>query len=181
MIWNYLSVGTVQFGFTKIKGAKINLHTISPSFGAYKLMGFTVSQLWLLKVIFDWPVSDLIYVDAPVAPIHVCWVMRVSQQHLCQTLPKSVDVHWSYRVQNWCRFWDAVYFIWSGMWIVNPISLPYGSVLAFWFKHWVFSVFLFIVSGGSRGWLVTPHGTAAYFMLLSKCLMLYVCSSAEYT
>ena len=29
--------------------------------------------------------------------------------HLCQKLPKSVDVRWSYSVQYQCRFWDTVY------------------------------------------------------------------------
>jgi len=37
-----VGIGTVQFGFAKVKGAKINLHTNSPSFWAAKLQGFTV-------------------------------------------------------------------------------------------------------------------------------------------
>jgi len=32
----------MQFEFAKIKGAKINLHTNSPIFGAVKVKGFTV-------------------------------------------------------------------------------------------------------------------------------------------
>ena len=32
------------------------------------------------------------------------FVSILSQQHLCQKLPKSVDVHWSYSVQHQCRF-----------------------------------------------------------------------------
>jgi len=41
VIWNYSRVGIVQFGFTKIKGAKISLHSNSPAFRAAKLKGFT--------------------------------------------------------------------------------------------------------------------------------------------
>jgi len=44
MILNYLSVGNVEFGFVKVKGAKINLHTNSLTFWAAKLKGFTVSE-----------------------------------------------------------------------------------------------------------------------------------------
>jgi len=41
VLCNYLSVDIVQFGFAKIKGARIHLHTNSPTFRAAKFNGFT--------------------------------------------------------------------------------------------------------------------------------------------
>ena len=36
-----------------------------------------------------------------------------SLQHLCQKLPKSINVHWSYSVLHHCHlFWDTVYYNW---------------------------------------------------------------------
>ena len=38
----------------------------------------------------------------------------ITLQHLCKKLPKSVNVHWSYRVLHQCRFfWDTVYCYWK--------------------------------------------------------------------
>ena len=111
--------------------------------------------------------SDLIYVDAPVAPIHVCWVMRVSQQHLCQKLPKSVYVHWSYSVQNWCRFFETQCILYEvGCELLTQSVYLRVLFLLSGLNTECLVFFLFIVTGGSRGWLVTPHDTAAYFVLL---------------
>ena len=44
-----LSIGIVQFGFAKIKGAKINLHATSPTFTAAKLNSCTVVYTQILS------------------------------------------------------------------------------------------------------------------------------------
>jgi len=45
MIWKYQSAEIVWFEFAKIKGAKIILHVKSPTFGAAKLKGFTITSV----------------------------------------------------------------------------------------------------------------------------------------
>jgi len=158
MIWNYLSVETAQFGFTKIKGAKINLHTNSPSFGAAKLMGLQYHSCDYWK----FPLIEQCQTWFVLMHLLLLSMYAGSGESLSSTSAKNYQNRLMCIEVIVCRigvvFWDAVYFIWSGMWIINPISLPQGSVLAFWFKHWVcFLVFFCLLSGVDLGgWLVTP-------------------------
>jgi len=59
------------------------------------------------------------------------------QQHLCQKLPKSVDVRWSYGVQHQCCFfWDSVInssvFVPSSSLVCVIVLLTWSSAFLLW-------------------------------------------------
>jgi len=56
-----------------------------------------------------------------------------SQQHLCQKLPKSVDVRWSYSVLHQRRFLDTVYKVCNSVLVIFNYHLhTLKNMLAAW-------------------------------------------------
>jgi len=91
---NWIASQHAQFRWNEVIWDEMNApqltcsHTLSPHV-IHHTAGALVTYRWRNKSPFD----------------HILF-----QQHLCQKLPKFVDVGWSYSVQHHCRFsWESVY------------------------------------------------------------------------